>query len=48
MCVNEEEFQVGLDDYYSVRGWNANGVPTIEKLNALGLSQYASIAQGGN
>jgi aldehyde:ferredoxin oxidoreductase len=28
MYVSEEEFQVGLDDYYSVRGWTADGVPT--------------------
>jgi len=46
VCVNDEEMQVGLDDYYAVRGWTADGVPTIEKLNSLGLGQYASIAQG--
>jgi aldehyde:ferredoxin oxidoreductase len=45
MCVNEEEFQLGLDDYYATRGWTAEGVPTIEKLNALGLSDLAPIAQ---
>ena len=46
VCVNDEEMQVGLDDYYAVRGWTADGVPTVEKLNSLGLGQYASIAQG--
>lgn len=46
VCVNDEEMQIGLDDYYAVRGWTAEGVPTVEKLNSLGLGQYASIAQG--
>jgi len=31
------ELQVMLDEYYSVRGWDAEGVPTTEKLGALGL-----------
>jgi aldehyde:ferredoxin oxidoreductase len=26
-----------LDEYYSFRGWDSNGVPTTEKLAALGL-----------
>lgn len=26
-----------LDDYYNLRGWNANGIPTKEKLIELGL-----------
>jgi len=46
-CVSEEEFQIGLDDYYAVRGWTPDGVPTAEKLNSLGLGQYSSIVQGG-
>jgi aldehyde:ferredoxin oxidoreductase len=46
VCVNDEEMQIGLDDYYAVRGWTAEGVPTVEKLNSLGLGQYAGIAQG--
>jgi aldehyde:ferredoxin oxidoreductase len=45
MYVSEEEFQVGLDDYYSVRGWTADGVPTTEKLKALDLSDLAQIAE---
>ncbi|MEM3000250.1 MAG: aldehyde ferredoxin oxidoreductase family protein [Candidatus Bathyarchaeia archaeon] len=45
--VSEEEFQLGLDDYYEARGWTKDGVPTVEKLNALGLGQYAYIIQGG-
>jgi aldehyde:ferredoxin oxidoreductase len=46
-CVNDEEFQVGLDDYYEARGWTVEGVPTVAKLDELNLSQYASIVKGG-
>jgi len=45
--VSNEEFQVGLDDYYEARGWTMDGIPTGEKLNELNLSEYASIVQGG-
>jgi aldehyde:ferredoxin oxidoreductase len=48
VVVNEEEFQVGLDDYYAVRGWNSDGVPTVEKLNALGLGDLVYIAENAN
>jgi aldehyde:ferredoxin oxidoreductase len=30
-----------LDDYYRARGWDANGIPTHEKLEALGIAQWA-------
>ncbi len=30
-----------LDDYYVERGWNANGIPTMEKLESLGIAHYA-------
>ena len=45
--VSDEEFQVGLDDYYEARGWTMDGIPTVEKLNELNLSEYASMLQGG-
>ncbi len=44
-CVSEEEFQVGLDDYYASRGWTADGIPTVEKLKSLGLGDFAYIAE---
>jgi len=51
MCVSDEEHQLGLDDYYAARGWTSDGVPTVEKLNELGLGEYAYIvkdrAKGG-
>jgi aldehyde:ferredoxin oxidoreductase len=30
-----------LDDYYAVRGWDENGMPTREKLESLGIAHYA-------
>ncbi|GAG54448.1 unnamed protein product, partial [marine sediment metagenome] len=29
-----------LDDYYKIRGWDENGVPTKEKLEELDLSEF--------
>jgi len=26
-----------LDDYYAIRGWDADGVPTAARLSTLGL-----------
>jgi aldehyde:ferredoxin oxidoreductase len=32
-----QEFNAMLDEYYHLRGWDGNGIPTTEKLKALGL-----------
>ncbi len=42
-CVNQKEFDIGLDDYYEIRGWTKNGVPTAKKLDELGLKTFAGI-----
>jgi aldehyde:ferredoxin oxidoreductase len=34
-----KELEKFLDRYYEIRGWTSNGVPTVEKLNQLGLGQ---------
>lgn len=34
-----EELDKMLDDYYKIRGWGKDGVPTREKLEELGLSE---------
>jgi aldehyde:ferredoxin oxidoreductase len=50
-CVNNDEFQIGLDDYYKVRGWTRGGIPTPEKLKELNLEQFIPllpIATGGS
>ena len=35
--VGAEEFRAALDEYYRVRGWDADGVPTEETLARLSL-----------
>jgi aldehyde:ferredoxin oxidoreductase len=45
-CVNQKEFDVGLDDYYEVRGWTKGGIPTEKKLKELGLNKFAYIVEG--
>ena len=36
--VPKEEFERRLSEYYELRGWDENGIPTPEKLKELGLS----------
>jgi aldehyde:ferredoxin oxidoreductase len=43
--VKHREFEVGLDDYYAVRGWNKDGIPTPEKLKELGLEDLIPIVE---
>ena len=45
--VSKEEFELGLDDYYAVRGWTREGIPTVEKLKELNLGEYAHIVKKG-
>ena len=39
--VTDEDFNKLLDWYYEARGWDENGIPTIEKLTELGLEDVA-------
>ncbi len=41
MVCPPEEFAGMLDEYYRLRGWDENGLPTGEKLKALGLEEIA-------
>jgi aldehyde:ferredoxin oxidoreductase len=43
--VNQKEFDIGLDDYYKVRGWTKNGVPTTEKLKEVDLDDLIPIVE---
>ena len=43
--VKQKEFDAGLDDYYNVRGWTKNGVPTPEKLKEVGLKDLIPIVE---
>ena len=47
LVVNNEEFQLGLDDYYVARGWTSDGLPTVDKLKELNLNKYIDILPGG-
>jgi aldehyde:ferredoxin oxidoreductase len=35
--IKPEEAEMMLGDYYRARGWDEDGVPTVEKLNELGI-----------
>jgi hypothetical protein len=37
----EEKVNRMLDEYYDLRGWDQNGIPTEKKLKELGLSNVA-------
>lgn len=39
--VNKNKFQTMLREYYQFRGWNIEGIPTIQKLDELGLGNIA-------
>jgi aldehyde:ferredoxin oxidoreductase len=43
--VNQKEFDIGLDDYYAVRGWTKSGIPTVEKLRELDLKELVPIVK---
>jgi aldehyde:ferredoxin oxidoreductase len=45
VCVNDEEMAIGLDDYYASRGWTVDGIPTVERLQQVGLGDLAYIAE---
>lgn len=38
MYCPPQELSAMLDEYYALRGWSADGIPTPEKLEALGLA----------
>ena len=38
--MEEEKFEAMLDEYYSLRGWNSEGIPGEEKLKELGIADY--------
>jgi len=40
------DLEYQLNEYYQLRGWNENGIPTREKLQALGLNEAADDLHG--
>lgn len=46
--IDPAQWERMLDEYYRLRGWDKNGVPTIEKLTQLNLKEIAdSLKQAG-
>ncbi|MEM2366923.1 MAG: aldehyde ferredoxin oxidoreductase family protein [Candidatus Bathyarchaeia archaeon] len=43
--VTKEELEMMLDDYYEARGWTRDGIPTPEKLKALGMDDLIPIIE---
>jgi aldehyde:ferredoxin oxidoreductase len=43
--VTQQELDLMLDDYYEVRGWTRDGIPTPEKLKALGMDDLIPIVE---
>jgi aldehyde:ferredoxin oxidoreductase len=43
--VSQEELDLLLDDYYEVRGWTKEGIPTIEKLDEIGMGDLTYIVK---
>jgi aldehyde:ferredoxin oxidoreductase len=43
--VTKEELDLMLDDYYEVRGWTKEGIPTPEKLKQLGMDDLIPIVE---
>lgn len=41
--VTQDELDLLLDDYYTARGWNVEGVPTKAKLQELGMKDYSNL-----
>ena len=41
--LDRSEFERAKSEYYALRGWDANGIPTDDKLRALGLDEVVGI-----
>jgi aldehyde:ferredoxin oxidoreductase len=40
IVISPKEFKKSIQEYYALRGWNQNGIPTVEKIKELGLINY--------
>jgi aldehyde:ferredoxin oxidoreductase len=45
-CISRAEIDILLDEYYAMRGWDANGIPLVETLNNVGLFDVADSMPG--
>ena len=37
--LSKEMYEVMLEEYYTLRGWDADGMPTAERVHILGLDE---------
>jgi len=44
--IDRARFEAMLEEYYTVRGWDRDGVPTAGKLRELGIERYSALAAG--
>ncbi|MCK4366289.1 MAG: aldehyde ferredoxin oxidoreductase C-terminal domain-containing protein, partial [Thermoplasmatales archaeon] len=45
ILLTKKGFDKSLQEYYSLRGWNKNGIPTKDKLKELGLEKYGKLVK---
>ena len=45
--LDPDKWEKMLDDYYRVRGWSNEGIPTREKLRDLNIEEVADALEGG-
>jgi aldehyde:ferredoxin oxidoreductase len=43
--IDRKEFEAMLDEYYTVRGWDSQGIPSRETLTKLNISAYAKLVR---
>lgn len=43
--INREQYEKVLDAYYRLRGWSPEGIPTVKRLQELGLPEVAGALQ---
>jgi aldehyde:ferredoxin oxidoreductase len=43
--ITREGYEASLSEYYKLRGWDEEGIPTLGKLEELGLSEFADVIQ---
>lgn len=44
-CINRQEVDQLLDDYYVARGWDKKGIPTKSKLQDVGLTELTDLTR---
>jgi aldehyde:ferredoxin oxidoreductase len=37
--LKKEDFNKMLDEYYKIKGWDINGIPTNKRLSEIGISK---------